>query len=614
MRIPESEPGERKTNMNEIQTETAWELLQENRESFASWVRGAGFGKGMDRLETMYVDTCSEAAMEAGCAEGTLFAVRDPERVRAVLDSLTEDLRFRATDRQKNARPLLALKRYLSFCEAVPDESMPEPELIWAAMPGAQPAGAEEPEAPASGEEELPEEAGGPEAETEEPVNRAVEAEAEEQEPEAAEAETEAETEEPESEEAEAEQETEDTGPGPETAAEGPEPEPEKEPGTMEIVLGTNMEDEQPVVWYPNDTTRLFHTNTGIIGTMGTGKTQMAKSFITQLFREQPNNFTGCPLGILIFDYKGDYNETKWDFCAAVKAKIWKPYHLPFNPLTLCRTATFRPLLPNHTGNAFKDTIARTYHLGPKQQSALFRCIMGAYRAAGILPDQPRTWDRTAPTMHDVYERYRDMEDDGKGDSLKAAMEKLDMFEIFEPDAEKTRSLFDLLDGVAVIDLSGYDPDIQSLVVEMTLNLFYAQMQSAGSSRISGAYRELTKMILVDEADHFMSEGYPSLRKILKEGREFGVGVILSTQFLRHFQTGDDDYARYIMTWIVHNVSDLKPGDVDFVFRTNQNSEAGKELYREIRRLEQHCSIVKIGTDKPVAVRNLPFWKLVGET
>ncbi|MBR0398492.1 MAG: DUF87 domain-containing protein [Eubacterium sp.] len=379
----------------------------------------------------------------------------------------------------------------------------------------------------------------------------------------------------------------------------------------MEILFGTAEEDEMPVYWYPNDTSRLFHTNTGIIGTMGTGKTQFAKSLITQLYRERKNNFDGSPLGILIFDYKGDYNESKWDFRQATQAKVLKPYHLPFNPLAISRSRTFRPLLPSHTGNAFKDTIARTYHLGPKQQSALFKSIMYAYRQAGIIPDQAATWSRTAPTFADVYTSYLALEDGGRGDSLMAAMEKLAGFEIFEPDPKRTRSLYDLLDGVVVIDLSGYDPDIQSLVVEMTLNLFYAQMHAQGSSRLQDHYRELRKMILVDEADHFMSEGYPSLKKILKEGREFGVGTILSTQFLKHFNSGDDDYAKYILTWVVHNVADLKPSDVDFVFRTQQNSAREKELYNEIRQLKEHHSIIKISTEDPIAVENMPFYKLI---
>ena len=104
-----------------------------------------------------------------------------------------------------------------------------------------------------------------------------------------------------------------------------------------------------------------------------------------------------------------------------------------------------------------------------------------------------------------------------------AAMDKLNTFCLFEPDPRKTVSLEQLLNGVVVIDLSGYDSDIQSTVVAITLNQFYSGMHTQGSSSTDGRYRQLRKFIMVDEADTFMGEDFPSLRKIMKEGREFGV-------------------------------------------------------------------------------------------
>lgn len=170
-----------------------------------------------------------------------------------------------------------------------------------------------------------------------------------------------------------------------------------------------------------------------------------------------------------------------------------------------------------------------------------------------------------------------------------------------------------MLQGVVVIELSGYDSDIQSLIVAITLDLFYSQMQAAESSKMEENYRQLTKLILVDEADNFMSEGFPALKKILKEGQEFGVGTILSTQFLKHFGNRDDDYAKYILTWMVHNVSDLKTSDVDFVFKTESKSQESQALFNVIRGLTKHHSIVKIGNDKPVYVHDKAFWELYQE-
>ena len=365
-----------------------------------------------------------------------------------------------------------------------------------------------------------------------------------------------------------------------------------------------------PLIWKPNDTNQVFHTNMGIIGTMGTGKTQFTKSLIAQLYHDQKHNFDGSPLGILIFDYKGDYNESKEDFIEATKAKVFKPYHLPFNPLALTESKVFKPLLPIHTANAFKDTLSKVYNLGAKQQNALFSCITRAYNANGIKPNDPSTWKNTPPTFDMVYGIYIDDEDIKKTDSLAAAMDKLYQFQVFEGDSSKTQSLFDLLNGVVVVDLSGYDPDIQSLIVAITLDLFYVQMQAAGSSKMNQQYRQLTKFILVDEADNFMSQGFPSLKKILKEGREFGVGTVLSTQFLKHFGTTDDDYAKYILTWVVHNVADLKPSDVEFVFNTEAKSTDTQRLFSDIKALQKHHSIVKIGTSKPTYIQDRAFWEL----
>lgn len=377
----------------------------------------------------------------------------------------------------------------------------------------------------------------------------------------------------------------------------------------MEILFGTNQANNQPIMWYPNDTDKVFHTNTGIIGTMGTGKTQFTKSLITQLYREGKHNLEGKDLGILIFDYKGDYNKTKQDFIDATNAKVYELYHLPFNPLSIIKTEHPKPMLPLQIASSLKETLAKGFGLGVIQANLLKDLIMEAYEAKGIIKNNPDTWDRVPPTLQDVYNRYIDRED-LKQDSLYAAFSNLIEFEIFEPDATKTQPLFDLLDGVTVIDLSGYDEGTQNLVVAVTLDLFYSQMQSVGHSKIDKNIRQLTKLILVDEADNFLSKDFNALKKILKEGREFGVGTILSTQLLSHFSTSDNDYANYILTWVVHNVADLNTRDVKYIFNTKTKQQE-EELYNKIKSLEKHYSLVKMGdSDRPLHVRDKAFWEL----
>lgn len=384
----------------------------------------------------------------------------------------------------------------------------------------------------------------------------------------------------------------------------------------MEILFGHHLgsADENgeplPLHWTPNDTSAVFHTNTGIIGTMGTGKTQFTKSMITQIYRQRSRNFDGSPMGILIFDYKGDYNSSKTDFVRATNAKVLQPYQLPFNPLALVKPRVFKPRLPVHTANAFKDTLSKVYRLGPKQQTSLASCIMEAYKQCGIMADNPSTWSNTAPTFEMVNEIYEANEELSKNDSLAAAMQKLSLFQLFESNPYRTTSLFELLKGVVVIDLSGYDSDIQSLVVAITLDQFYAQMHAQGSSATDGHLRQLTKMILVDEADNFMREDFPALKKIMKEGREFGVGTILSTQFLDHFVTGEDNYSRYILTWVVHNVADLKKNDVEYIFKVKAGSPEATEIYDAIKASDRFQSTVKVGNAPVCRIRDKAFFEL----
>ncbi len=389
--------------------------------------------------------------------------------------------------------------------------------------------------------------------------------------------------------------------------------ESEKEHRQMQILLGTDMNTGVPVYLLPNNTEMVLNNNVGIIGTMGTGKTQFTKSLIAQLHSKQEDNYDGTPTGILIFDYKGDYNKSKADFVSVTEANVMRPYRVKYNPFALHKRKQDIPLMPLHIANTFTDTISRIYNLGSKQTSVLLENIIEAYRQQGIFPEDERTWNRPAPTFEQVYRQY---EMNGMGnvrDSLSAVMSKLHNFVIFEPDPLKTVSLTALLKGTVVIDLSGYDEDIQSLIIAITLDQFYSQMQAGGSSKTDGKYRQLKTFIFVDEADNFMKMGFPSLRKILKEGREFGAGVILSTQSLQHFCSNNDNYAKYMNTWVIHNVSDLNRKDVEFVLKQQQKSEELESLYMAIKGLKKHQSIVRIANDKPILIQDKPFWQLYNE-
>ncbi|EMW1015357.1 DNA phosphorothioation-dependent restriction protein DptH [Serratia marcescens] len=372
----------------------------------------------------------------------------------------------------------------------------------------------------------------------------------------------------------------------------------------LQILFGHDAARQSPLHWEPTNTAKFMNTNTGIIGTMGTGKTQFTKSLVTQLMRNQSCNVDGKSIGLLIFDYKSDYVDEA--FLDATGAKKYQLSLLPYNPLSLFGDM---PMLPRHTAMAFSETMGKAYNLGVKQRMKLVTLIMECYELAGIVPHDRSTWNRVAPTIEDVWQQYLAQEKVDE-DSLYAALYNLAGFQIFETNPEKMTSLYDLVDGVTVIELAGYSQEIQNLVVALTLDLFYAQMQKRGKPVVRGDYRQLTKMILVDEADNFMRQDFSSLRKILKEGREYGVGAILSTQEITHFKTGENNYASYILTWVIHRVSEIRNADIKAVFNVDDKGEQ-ESLMGQIRQLEKHFSLYVDGDKRVKKMRDRAFWELV---
>lgn len=372
---------------------------------------------------------------------------------------------------------------------------------------------------------------------------------------------------------------------------------------SLKILVGNEVLNNNPIYWEPTNTAKYMNPNAGIIGTMGTGKTQCTKSVITQLYRNQDNNVDGKSVGVLIFDYKSDYVDDK--FCNANQVKKYPLNKLPFNPLSLYGDT---PVLPVHTARGFSETMAKAFNLGQKQQLKLRKLISEAYELAGIQKSDPTTWSNDAPTISDIWNLFINQEKVEK-DSLYAALDSLYELEIFENTASKVTSLFELIDGVIVIELAGYPPEIQSLVVALTLDLFYSQMQKKGKPEVQGDFRQLNKLILVDEADNFMSQNFPSLRKLLKEGREYGVGVVLSTQDITHFKTGENDYSTYILSWVIHRVSQIKNQDIKALFNIDNKSEQ-ENLMGSIRGLEKHYSLYVDGDKNIKKIKDKAFWEL----
>ncbi|WP_158623696.1 helicase HerA domain-containing protein [Corallococcus llansteffanensis] len=388
----------------------------------------------------------------------------------------------------------------------------------------------------------------------------------------------------------------------------------------IEVRVGTVLASAEPALWRPNRTDLVTHFNVGITGTMGTGKTQLTKSLVAQLLRNGHVNPGGRRPGIIIFDYKGDYIDTQpGGFAHTIGAKVLEPYHLPINPLHL--KAPTSKLDLKLAAREFADTIRTIARVtGEVQRAELIAGVQRALANAGIDENEPQTWGRPFPTIHDLYNL---MDHDGlaTGAPMSVIHDLADL-EIFAPE-DPGNDLGDFFDAAYVIDLRklvGTDAVIRS-VISFFMNGFFARMVQQGESlreprrAADGTQvelRQLRRLVLVDEADDFMGLNLSSLKNVMQQGRAFGCGVILSTQFLHHFDGADSPLKPLIGTWILHRMADVNPNSLKSLF--GLQPEEAKSWTTTLSSLEIHTSLCyglsnRGQTGRLVKVRDLPFFE-----
>jgi DNA phosphorothioation-dependent restriction protein DptH len=379
----------------------------------------------------------------------------------------------------------------------------------------------------------------------------------------------------------------------------------DKEHAGILIEVGRTTDGFRPKDLYLNiSDTRLNQLNMGVVGDLGTGKTQLLKSIIKQISSASEYN-RGKKPRFLIFDYKRDYSNS--DFVEATNAKVVSPRKLPlnlFDTKTLVETTT-PPWLDRF--RFFSDVLGKIYSgIGPVQRDKLKRAVKRAYELTG---------DERAPTLNEVYAVYLEILD-GATDSISSIIGDLVDMEIFTSEPNDAQMFDEFLDGVVVISLDklGQDDQGKNMLVAVMLNMFYEYMLRVPKLPFIGnnpQLRAIDSYLLVDEADNIMRYDFDVLRKLLLQGREFGVGVILASQYLKHFKSKATDYREPLLTWFIHKVPNVTAAELSALGMTT--ADLG-ELSGRIRELPNHHCLYKSFDVPGEEIHGLPFFKLQQRT
>ena len=259
---------------------------------------------------------------------------------------------------------------------------------------------------------------------------------------------------------------------------------------------------------------KLNNPHISITGETGTGKTQATKAILRELL----------PLGIpaLILDFKDDY--AKPDYAAAegftVHDASFGP--LPFNPMVPPIDKMTGRVNPTAHLHELANMLKRVYGLGDQQVFALREAMKETYAISGVgtKPFVPDPSQQYLPfeAIKDVLEREKAMALLGRLSPV------FDLGLFSEGDAALTLS--DLLETPTVIRLGQLPGDqVKNAVAEFFLMALHSYLMRRDQPHV------LRQVLVLDEAWRLVSS--PFLTPLMLEGRAFGLGVIVATQFPR---------------------------------------------------------------------------------
>jgi hypothetical protein len=289
-------------------------------------------------------------------------------------------------------------------------------------------------------------------------------------------------------------------------------------PAQVDVVLGETMSGND-VIWTPSvkGSPHMF-----ITGIPGQGKSYTIRRVLIDLSRQA--------VPALVFDFHGDLGDPSGPYAIKAKPTIVNAAEgLPFSPFDCTADNTVAGW--NATAMAVAEIFGYVCGLGDIQQDVLYTCIRDAYRACGFGGsdvDGPMAGE--FPSLHDVQRRIERAENDRQSQHLMARCRPLLEMNIFRPELATHASLLDAVRQGMVIDFHALVSEtVQLAASAFVLRKVYRDMFTWGQAD------RLRLVIVLDEAHRLAKD--ITLPKLMKEGRKYGVAVVVASQGLADLHT-----------------------------------------------------------------------------
>lgn len=251
-----------------------------------------------------------------------------------------------------------------------------------------------------------------------------------------------------------------------------------------------------------------------VTGDAGQGKTQAIMGVISEVAN------LGCP--ILIFDFKNDYTGK---FAAKHGFTVLNLRDgLPFNPFRPAPTGASGAQAIEHIYE-ISGLLASTLKLGAQQAGLFRKSLESAFETKGVpLREWKDPEQIKSPSLAEVI-GIIEKKGGGSSATLLNRLGFLHGLGLLPSDASARLTFKDLLEGRFVLSFNELPNDdaLKSALAEMIL------IQLQGYMLRGEQPRALRRLLVFDEA--WRAANSTRLTQLAREGRAFGVGVVVGTQF-----------------------------------------------------------------------------------
>jgi hypothetical protein len=299
-------------------------------------------------------------------------------------------------------------------------------------------------------------------------------------------------------------------GLGPELGTRGPK----ELPLHVEVALGVTEGDQEPVVWRASvrGSPHLF-----ALGIPGQGKSWMLTRILAALGQQ------GLPA--LVIDSHGQFGDPASPYSRLAQPTVLDAATgLPFSPFEAEAAQSAGASFWRTNAFAVAEIFQYVCSLGDIQRDVVYEAVRDSYRDVGFEEGAP---DRL-PMIGEVYKRLAEIEAERSVRNVLPRCRPLLEMGLFQDTRGTLTDLGDLLRHGLVVDVHNLGLEALQLAAgAFILRKIYKDMFRWGETE------RLRLTIVLDEAHRLARD--ITLPKIMKEGRKFGIVVVVASQGLTDF-------------------------------------------------------------------------------